>query len=157
VKISSVKDKKTGEQVTVKDCEEGHDGQYICKTSNCGANMSFVRFHEQRRHNKTIVIPSFFKLKSNEKHAYQVCPFNTQGAVDVIARESDSNILKSIGNKKYEFSLQVLHKENKHKQMHTLSDNDTGNRNSKEKKSKKYTGKGCSGQPFLASQLEVFQ
>lgn len=142
VKVSSVIDKKSGNKVTVKDCEKGYDGEYICKTNGCCANMSFVRFHEQRRHNKTIKIPSFFKLKPGEKHSYQVCPFNTQGAVEVIARESDSNILKAISDKKYEFSLQVLHKDDKRNKVRAISEDNSDIYTSKERRGKKITGRG---------------
>jgi hypothetical protein len=142
VKISSVKDKATAQEITVKDCEGGYTGEYVCKTDGCSANMSFVKYHEQRRHNKTIVIPSFFKLKPNEKHAYRICPFNTRGAVEIIARESDSNILRSIDNNKYEFNLQVLHRENKRQSLNATNKHNSEINNSRDRKSKTYTRKG---------------
>lgn len=62
MKISTVKEKSTGNEITVKDCEKGHDGEYICKTDGCNAHMSFVKAHEKRRLDKTIEIPSFLSL-----------------------------------------------------------------------------------------------
>jgi len=142
VKISTVKDKSTGNQITVKDCEKGHDGKYICKTDGCNAKMSFVKAHEKRRLDKTIEIPSFFKLKSNEKHAYKVCPYNTKGAVEIIARNSDSNVLKAIENEKYQFNLQVLHKENNTQKKSTEVESKTGVNESSVRKGKVYTRSG---------------
>lgn len=110
VKVNKVKDKKTLEEVTVEDCEGGYDGEYVCHISGCDAGMSFVHSYEQRRLERVITIPSFFKLKQNNKHSYGLCPYNTEGAVEVIARDSDPNVLRALNNNKYEFSLQILHK-----------------------------------------------
>lgn len=142
VKISVVKDKSTGNEITVKDCEKGHDGEYICKTDGCNAKMSFVKSHEKRRLDKTIEIPSFFKLKSNEKHAYKVCPYNTKGAIEIIARDSDPNVLKAIENEKYQFNLQVLHKENNTQKKSTEAESKTGVNESSARKGKIYTRSG---------------
>jgi len=142
VKINTVKDKNTGKEITVKDCEKGHDGEYVCKTDGCNAQMSFVRAHEKRRLDKTIEIPSFFKLKPNEKHSYKICPYNTKGAVEIIARDSDSNILKSIEDEKYEFNLQVLHKENNPQKKVTEVDSKSSVNESSARKGKVYTRSG---------------
>jgi len=142
VKISTVKDKNTGKAITVKDCEKGHDGEYICKTDGCNAQMSFVKAHEKRRLDKTIEISSFFKLKSNEKHSYKICPYNTKGAVEIIARDSDSNILKAIDNEKYEFSLQVLHKVNNTQEKRTEVDSKSSANECSAQKGKAYTRSG---------------
>lgn len=109
VKISKVKDSSSNKEITVRDCENGYEGEYICPTDGCRARMTFVRTYEQRRLEKIIVVPSYFKLKLSELHAIH-CPFNTEGAVEIIARSSDNNVLKSIAKGKYEFSLQILHK-----------------------------------------------
>lgn len=142
VKVSSVKDFVTQKEVTVQDCENGYEGEYICKVEGCDTQMQFNKGYESRRFNKIIIVPSYFKLKPHKKHTYGICPFNTKGAIEIIARGSDTNILKSLNNDKYEFSLQVLHKPpsialNEDK-FATLNSNDLNNRG----KTKKYTKKG---------------
>jgi hypothetical protein len=142
VKVNRVKDKKTHCDVTVEDCEGGYDGEYICHVNGCNAEMSFVYSYEQRRLEKVITVPSFFKLKQNQKHSYKLCPYNTEGAVEVIARDSEPNVLRSLDDNKYEFSLQILHKPE-------LSENKGGSTkktisplNKKILKGKTYTKKG---------------
>lgn len=142
VKIKAVRDKTTQKIVTATDCENGYQGEYICKTPSCNADMSFVRTYEQRRHNKTIVVPSFFKLKPFEQHDYNSCAFNTQGAVEIIARESDSDVLKALNNKKFEFSLQVLHKEKHQLPVDKKDTNIHHKTGSDDRKTKTYTNKG---------------
>ncbi|WP_289118103.1 hypothetical protein [uncultured Idiomarina sp.] len=142
VKVNKVKDKRTLEEVTVEDCMGGYDGEYVCHVNGCDAEMSFVHSYEQRRLDKVITVPSFFKLKQNQKHSYEFCPYNTEGAVKVIARDSDPNVLRSLDNNKYEFSLQILHKPE-------FSETETGpindsieSLNKKSPKGKVYTRKG---------------
>lgn len=122
VKINKVRDKKTLNVITVSACENGYEGEYICITNQCTALMSFVKKHEQRRHEKVIEIPPYFKLKQNEKHVYGVCPYDTKSAVEIIARGSDKDVLKSLDNHKYEFSLQILHNPNIATTRQSLSD-----------------------------------
>lgn len=143
VKVKVVKDHKTQKEVTVRDCENGYEGEYQCKTHNCEALMSFVPKHEQRRLGKVVQVSSFFKLKKGEIHAYGVCPYNTLGSVEIIAKDSDKNILKSIGENKYEFSLQVLHKPESNKETSPANDLDN-NQNKTPSRTKKYIRKGTS-------------
>lgn len=118
VKVSRVLDKNTREPITITDCENGYSGNYICPTEGCGADMSFVPSFEKRlldknNKEKTIVISSFFRLFRNQQHS-EGCPYNTKSAVTIIARSSDSNVLKSLDNGKYEFSLQIVHRPTAH-------------------------------------------
>lgn len=145
VKVSKAQDKYSGKPVTVTDCEGGYSSDYICDTEGCGADMSFVPSFEKRlldkNHNeKVIVIPSFFRLYRNQHHTTS-CPFNTKSAVTIIARSSDSNVLKSIDDGKFEFSLQILHKpkeEPKNKREGSSGKNISG----KPATTKKYKNKG---------------
>ena len=108
VKINKVKDVKTQKIITTDDCTNGYIGNYICTTHNCDAQMSFNARHERRLETKTIVIEPYFKLKKGQDHTHN-CPYNIKGSVDIIARDSDNNLIKSLDNKNYEFSLQILH------------------------------------------------
>jgi hypothetical protein len=108
IKVSKVVDINTGKKVSVEDCENGYIGEYGCFNSNCAARMTFVGTYEQRRFDKTIVVPSFFKLKSHEVHSDN-CSFNTKGQVDIIVRDSDSDVIRALDEGKYEFNLQILH------------------------------------------------
>lgn len=108
IKIGKVKDKNNLRVITTEDCDQGYNSEYICITENCLANMIFTRRHEKRLLDKVVEVPSFFRLKNGSKHI-QDCPYDTRGAIEVICRDSDSNILKSLDNQKFEFSLQVLH------------------------------------------------
>lgn len=49
VKINKVRDEKTGKVVTVDDCENGCDREYICIIDNCADLMIFNKMYEQRR------------------------------------------------------------------------------------------------------------
>jgi len=154
VKVSSVIDKRTLKVVTVKNA---YHGDFICKTENCNADMIFVKEHEKRRLEKTIFVPSFFKLKSNKNSHAETCPFNTKGIMKIIARGSDSNILKALGENKYEFSLQILHKNIKENHLIKPTDNGENASNPHYKKTTQYIKKGttCSYIKTLKSILEL--
>ncbi|AXX87462.1 hypothetical protein AMRN_1733 [Malaciobacter marinus] len=140
VKVNNVLDKHTLEEVNVKN---GYHGDFICKTKNCNADMIFVREHEKRRLEKTIFVPSFFKLKSNKNQHDENCSFNTKGIMKVIARNSDSNILKSLDENKYEFSLQILHKPaKKSSSIEPTTDNENYNNTPTKRKTTQYVNKG---------------
>lgn len=141
-KVNKVTDKKTLNEVTVADCENGYEGKYICLTDGCGAEMSFVHSYEQRRLEKIIEVPSFFKLKPKEQHSYGKCPYNTKGAVEIIARDSDPNVLKALDDEKYEFSLQVLHKPENSSHKNSNRKTDRINNIQDSPKGKKITRKG---------------
>lgn len=142
VKISKVREKNKGTVITVRDCEKGFEGDYVCLTQGCGALMSFVPAYEQRRHEKVIQVPSFFKLRANERHRYGVCPFNTKGTIEVIARESDSNIVKALENGKHQLSLQILHKPFTESVRNSSNLNPSADLIGKPKKTKTYASKG---------------
>jgi hypothetical protein len=142
VKVKKVKDKKTQEEVTVEDCEGGYDGEYVCHVNGCDAYMSFVHSYEQRRLERVITVPSFFKLKQNHKHSYKFCPYNTEGAVEVIARDSDPDVLRSLDDNKYEFSLQILHKPERSETTTEPRDGSIEYPSKKRLKGKTYTRKG---------------
>ena len=42
IKVNKVRDKNLYE-VTVNDCDQGYNSDYICRTENCNANMSFIK------------------------------------------------------------------------------------------------------------------
>ena len=109
IKISKVRDSKTLAEITTTDCENSHIGEYICPIENCHAQMSFVASHERKLHEKTITINAYFKLKKNQQHNSELCPYNTLGVVNIIARDSNCNLLTALDDNKYEFSLQILH------------------------------------------------
>lgn len=125
VKINKVRDAVTLKQVTTQECTEGYSSSYICITENCNALMSFNPRHERRLETKTIVIEPYFKLKKGQEHTYGICPYNIQGSVDIIAKDSDNNLIKSLDNKKYDFTLQILHTPEHNKQnTKTISSTD---------------------------------
>ena len=107
IKISKVRDSKTLAEITTTDCENSHIGEYICPIENCHAQMSFVASHERRLHEKTITINAYFKLKKNQQHNGELCPYNTLGAVNIIARDSNCNLLTALDDNVVppEFSL----------------------------------------------------
>lgn len=129
VKINKVKDAKTQQVITTNDCTNGYTGNYICITNNCNAQMSFNPRHERRLETKTIVVEPYFKLKKGQDHSTD-CPYNIQGSVDIIARDSDNNLIKSLDNGNYEFSLQILHTpENNQNKPQTTSPIDSASPN----------------------------
>ncbi len=146
VKVSEVKDERNGNKVTTMDCDRGYSSSYICKTNGCSAKMIFVGAYEQRRLEKIIEVPSYFKLSKGEEHIYGICPYNTKGSVEVIARDSDSNVLKSLNNGKYEFSLQVLHNPTTNNNLKTTGNlvNEKITSSSKKGKTYKKTGTASS-------------
>lgn len=138
IKVNNVLDKHTFREVNVKN---GYHGDFICKTKNCNADMIFVKEHEKRKLEKTVFVSSFFKLKSNKNPHDENCPFNTKGITKVIARDSDSNILKSLDENKYEFNLQILHKPTKKTPSIELTDNENHSNAHTKRKNTQYVNK----------------
>ncbi len=128
--------------VTTKDCEDGYESNYICITDNCFAKLSFVHKHEKRYTEKVVEVPSFFKLKKGEIHRLGICSYNTIGAVEIIAKESDSDVIRALSDKKYEFSLQILHLYDTQKSNGDDSEKDKELLSHALPKQKKYTKKG---------------
>lgn len=141
IKISNVNDKHTHKSISVKDCENGYTGAYVCSGTKCQAEMTFVRSYEQRRFKKTIVVPSFFKLKPHQEHS-ESCPYNTKGQLKIIARDSDNNVIKSLENGKYEFSLQILHSPKLTPENKPSSTSTTSNNNNKSPSGKQFIKRG---------------
>jgi hypothetical protein len=128
--------------VTTKDCDRECVSKYICVTDNCYAKLSFMPRHERRYVEKVIEVSSFFKLKKGETHELGLCPYNTLGVVEIIAKDSDPDIIRSLSDKKYEFSLQILHlfdKQNKNIKDSILDTKSAAHPLSKQKK---YVRKG---------------
>lgn len=141
IKVSKVRDITTGVIVSVKDCEKGHIGEYSCTSENCKAKMTFIGTYEQRRFDKTIVVPSFFKLKPHEIHA-EKCSYNTKGLVDIIVRDSDNDVISAIGDGKYDFNLQILHNAKKETKTSPPEDNIPDGEKKKAPKGKRFIRNG---------------
>ena len=87
--------------------EKNPQGKVSCAINGCNAELSFVRRHPRKCASKTIEIPPCFRLKSNEHHA-EGCKYNISGALNIIAKSSQSEVFRAISDKKYEFRLHVL-------------------------------------------------
>jgi hypothetical protein len=84
------------------------NGSFKCKTEKCRVPVIFVDAHKKKYADKTVVVNPYFRLESNEKPHHIDCQYNTKGQVEVIARESDDDILKAIGEGKYNFRLNII-------------------------------------------------
>lgn len=84
------------------------NGSFKCKTEKCRVPVIFVDAHKKKYADKTVVVNPYFRLESNEKSHHIDCKYNTKGQVEVIARESDDNILKAIEEGKYNFRLNII-------------------------------------------------
>lgn len=84
------------------------NGSLKCKTEKCRVPVIFVDAHKKKYADKTVVVNPYFRLESNEKSHHMDCKYNTKGQVEVIARESDDNILKAIEEGKYNFRLNII-------------------------------------------------
>lgn len=93
--------------VNVVSYEKNPQGKISCATVGCNAELSFVSRHPRKCASKTIEIPPCFRLKPSEIHA-NGCKYNISGALNIIAKSSQSEVFQAISDKKYEFRLHVL-------------------------------------------------
>ena len=78
-----------------------------CKTDSCRVPISYIG-PSQRTYisGKVTNVRDFFKLSGKNNHVDQ-CEYNTEGQLKIFARDSDG-ILKSIGQQKYDFRLNLV-------------------------------------------------
>jgi hypothetical protein len=88
------------EQTTVK-------GKVFCSSTDCTARLSFVKRHTRHYVKKNIQIAPCFRLKPRESHA-EHCKYNIKGRLQLIAKDSDSEIFLALKQSKYVFRLHVL-------------------------------------------------
>lgn len=96
---------KENREVTVEEARnEGITTNLFCVC--CNAPLSYVAPFKRRSGNNFSTVRDYFRLAKNSFHD-QDCKYNTEGRVKIIARDSDE-ILKSIGNGKYNFKMNLI-------------------------------------------------
>ena len=96
---------KKNRKVTVEEARnEGITTNLFC--IYCNASLSYVPPFKRRYGDNVSTVRDYFRLAKNSFHD-QNCKYNTEGRVKVIARDSDE-ILKSIGNGKYNFRMNLI-------------------------------------------------
>lgn len=98
---------ETGERVTAIKYEETPAGKLYCASIACAAELSFVRRHNRKYQSKTIEIAPCFRLKKHHLHV-EGCKYNIEGQLDLIAKQSKSEVFEALGKSSFEFRLHVL-------------------------------------------------
>lgn len=97
----------SGTKTTALKYEEKPFGDIFCCSPGCGVQLSFVKRHDRRYSTKTIEIAPCFRLKKNEAHDVS-CKYNIDGQLNIIAKDSESEVFSAISQSKYEFRLHIL-------------------------------------------------
>ncbi len=97
----------SGNKLSAVSYEKRPFGQLFCLSSSCNAQLSFVKRHERKYQSKTVEIAPCFRLKRYEEHSAN-CKYNIGGQLDIIAKNSESEVFSAIERSKFEFRLHVL-------------------------------------------------
>lgn len=101
---------KNGKVIKIENASKSMKGNLFCSTEICRVRVSYVEGHWRECNESTIRVNPFFRLSSSSKEPHkELCQYNTQGRVNVIARSSKSEILESIENRRYKFNLHIVH------------------------------------------------
>ena len=82
-------------------------GKLFCSITGCQAELSFVKRHNRRYESKTVEIAPCFRLKRYEHHSLG-CKYDLSGRLEVVAKQSDSEVFGAISDSQYEFRLHIL-------------------------------------------------
>lgn len=99
----------SGNKVTAVDYEKiGSKKKISCCTSACTAQLSFVKRHFRKYAGKEPVqILPCFRLKPGEAHE-ENCKYNLKGSLQLLAKQSDSEIFSSFKKSNFIFRLHIL-------------------------------------------------
>lgn len=93
-----------------------------CSTDKCSAKLTWVKSSKINAE----IVPGFFRLLNNEKHILE-CEYNIKGNVERIVRQSDSDVIGSIDNEKYEFRLNLIYEALNEGKKNNIDNNDVKN------------------------------
>lgn len=93
--------------VGIKQANKDMNGSLSCSDKPCPARVSYVSEHERGAYESSVIVKPFFRLAAHNRHL-DSCKYNTRGKMLLIVRESDSEVLESLQNQKYEFRLHIL-------------------------------------------------
>lgn len=97
----------SGNKISATSYEAKPFGKLFCLSTSCNAQLSFVKRHDRKYLSKTVEIAPCFRLKRYEEHSLQ-CKYNIGGQLDIIAKNSESEVFSAIEKSKFEFRLHVL-------------------------------------------------
>lgn len=97
----------SGQQRSALQYEQEPVGNVFCPSPGCNAQLTFVARHERQYVSKTIEIAPSFRLRQKQVHNTH-CRYDLKGQIDIIARNSNSEVFESIGQNKYIFRLHIL-------------------------------------------------
>lgn len=144
--------------ITVDDAtERSITEELFCITKECRAALSFVKsYNRQYGENKIILVKGHFKLskKGAGKGHIKNCKYNTEGRVNIIARDSEG-ILTNLEKNKYVFRLNLITSALKSINNNASSNVNYTNENSnKQQASKHFMSKGKIA-PYLSTMKKV--
>jgi hypothetical protein len=93
--------------ISIKQANKEMNGSLSCSEKPCVARVSYVSEHERGAYESSVIVKPFFRLVAHNRHLNS-CKYNTRGKMLLIVRESDSEVLESLKNQKYEFRLHIL-------------------------------------------------
>lgn len=112
IKMSMAYYEPGGLVVAIKQANKEMNGSLSCSDKSCPARFSYILEHERVAYESSIVVKPFSRLAAHNRHLNS-CKYNTRGKMLLIVRESDSEVLESLQNQKYEFRLHILQHSNK--------------------------------------------
>lgn len=107
IKMSHAIYSRENRTITVNEVDDIIKRYLICKSPNCNAPLSYVSEHWRQYADSNVLINPYFRLKSARQTHSKNCEFNTEGNVEIIARDSPG-ILEQIQKQKFNFRLNVV-------------------------------------------------
>lgn len=107
IKMSTAYYEPDGLMVGIKQANKEMNGSLSCSEKPCAARVSYVSEHERGAYESSVIVKPFFRLVAHNRHL-DSCKYNTRGKMLLIVRGSDSEVLESLQNQKYEFRLHIL-------------------------------------------------
>lgn len=94
-------------KISIKEFKSDMRGKLKCKNECCNTKITYVGEYKRQFNEKCIIVAPFFRLSNGSTHA-PGCSYNTKDCVNIIARDSDADLLNSIEENKYSFRLHLI-------------------------------------------------
>ncbi|PAF38810.1 hypothetical protein CHH58_05140 [Terribacillus saccharophilus] len=96
-------------RVTAEEVDNNPHLREHLKCLYCPIKVTFNRSHERSAGKEKVFVRATFKKDKGKEH--EECRYNAKYQMDILARESDNNVFKSLENNQFEFRLNMMHNE----------------------------------------------
>lgn len=130
------------------------DHSLLCEDASCRTPVTYVNQHFRQISGIKVSVGPYFRLKSKDSSHSETCSYNLSQQIEIIARKSNTSIVKNLKTGNYHFRLNLVHTSMKNANSSKTSDATDDNDKSSNRRAKKYINQGvlC---PYISSMKKI--